>query len=223
MAIVSLTSYRTIMRIQKFTFGPFQENTYVLHDETGECVIIDPGCFSASEQHELDSFIKENALKPVLLLNTHCHLDHIAGNLFVFEKYGLKPVIHKADLPILKMQEQTSLMYGLPSEKSPEPAKFIDEGDVITFGNTKLEVLFTPGHAPGHVTFYNRANKSVIAGDVLFYNSIGRTDLPGGDYDTLIASIKNKLFPLGDDVKVYCGHGPETSIGHERKTNPFLI
>ncbi len=211
------------MKITKFTFGPFQENTYVLYDETKECVIVDPGCFSASEQIELDEFIKENSLMAVLLLNTHCHIDHVAGNLFVFEKYGLKPVIHKADLPVLKSQEQTSVMYGLPFEKSPEPERFIDENDVITFGNTRLEVLFTPGHAPGHVTFYNREKKVIIAGDVLFYNSIGRTDLPGGDHQTLINSIKNKLFPLGDETVVYCGHGPETTIGHERRTNPFIV
>lgn len=211
------------MKIEKFTFGPFQENTYVLHDETKECIIVDPGCFTSSEQQELQAYIHDMDLKPVMLLNTHTHLDHIAGNRFVFDTYGLKPIMHKADLPVLNMQEQTSMLYGLPSEKSPEPEKFIDEGDVISFGNTKLEVLFTPGHCPGHVTFYHRGDNVIISGDVLFYNSIGRTDLPGGDHNTLIASIKNKLFTLDDEVTVYCGHGPETTIGFERRTNPFLV
>lgn len=211
------------MFIEKFTFGPFQENTYVLHDETKECVIVDPGCFDASEQIELSTFISDNGLKPVLLLNTHCHIDHIAGNLFVSEQFGLTPVMHQLDLPILKLQQQSSMMYGLPFEPSPMPEKFIEEGDIISFGNTKLEVLFTPGHAPGHVVFYHRGSSVIISGDVLFYNSIGRTDLPMGDHDTLIRSIKTKLFPLGDNVKVYCGHGPETTIGFEKRTNPYLI
>lgn len=216
------TLYLSDMKIEKFTFGPFQENTYVLYDESGECAIVDPGCFTSSEQQEVQAFVHDAKLKPVLLLNTHCHIDHVAGNRFVFDTYGLKPIIHKADLPILNMQEQTGMLYGLRSDKSPEPEKFIEEGDVIEFGETRLEVLFTPGHCPGHVTFYNREEKIIVAGDVLFYNSIGRTDLPGGDHGTLIASIKNKLFPLGDDITVYCGHGPETTIGFEKKTNPFL-
>jgi hydroxyacylglutathione hydrolase len=211
------------MHLEKFTFGPFQENTFVLYDDTKECVIVDPGCYSASEQIELSSFISDNGLKPVLLLNTHCHVDHVAGNLFVYEKYGLKPTLHELDLVVLKSQEQVSMMYGLPCEKSPLPEKYLNEGDVITFGNAKLEVIFTPGHSPGHVTFYNREDKVIISGDVLFYNSIGRTDLPGGHHATLIASIKDKLFPLGDDVMVYCGHGPETTIGYEKQTNPFLV
>ncbi|MBC7862654.1 MAG: MBL fold metallo-hydrolase [Bacteroidia bacterium] len=211
------------MKIEKFTFGPFQENTYVLYDDTKECVIVDPGCYSATEQIEMADFILKNGLKAVLLLNTHCHIDHVNGNLFVFEKFGLKPIIHRLDLPVLASQEQASMMYGLPFEKSPEPEKFIEEGDKIKFGKTVLDVLFTPGHCPGHVTFYHKESGTIVSGDVLFYNSIGRTDLPGGDHATLIRSVKTKLFPLGDDVKVYCGHGPETTIGFERRTNPFLV
>lgn len=211
------------MKIEKFTFGPFQENTYVLYDETLECVIIDPGCFDASEQIRLDHFITTKNLKPVRLLNTHCHLDHISGNLFVYEKYKLKPELHESEIPILNMQERSSMMYGLPFEKSPEPEKFLQEGSQIKFGVTSIEVIFTPGHSPGHVVFYENTTKSLIGGDVLFYNSIGRTDLPMGNHDVLISSIKTKLFPLKDDVMVYSGHGPETTIGYEKKTNPFLV
>jgi hydroxyacylglutathione hydrolase len=211
------------MKIEKFTFGPFQENTYVLYDETLECVIIDPGCFDASEQIRLDHFITTKNLKPVRLLNTHCHLDHISGNLFVYEKYKLKPELHESEIPILNMQERSSMMYGLPFEKSPEPEKFLQEGSQIKFGVTSMEVIFTPGHSPGHVVFYENTTKSLIGGDVLFYNSIGRTDLPMGNHDVLISSIKTKLFSLKDDVMVYSGHGPETTIGYEKKTNPFLV
>jgi hydroxyacylglutathione hydrolase len=211
------------MKIKKFTFGPFQENTYVLYDDSNQCVIIDPGCYEAGEQNELYSFIKNSALSPVILLNTHCHLDHISGNAFVFEKFQLRPWVHSAEIPILNMQEYTSLMYGLQCEKSPAPEKFLSEGVNIEFGNSILEVIFSPGHSPGHVVFFNKAENVLIGGDVLFYNSIGRTDLPMGDHNTLISSIKNKIFPLGDDVRVYSGQGPETTIGHERKNNPYLI
>lgn len=210
------------MHIQKFTFGPFQENTYVLHDESKQCVIVDPGCYVASEQAELSAFIKDQQLSPVLLLNTHCHIDHVAGNLYVFEKYALKPWVHELDMPTLNMQEQSSIMFGLPFEKSPEPEKFMQDGDIIRFGNTELEVHFAPGHCPGHVVFFNRKDKTLMGGDVLFYGSIGRTDLPGGNHDTLINSIKTRILPLGDEVTIYCGHGPQTTIGHERLTNPFL-
>ncbi|MFL5753031.1 MAG: MBL fold metallo-hydrolase [Bacteroidia bacterium] len=210
------------MKVQYLTFGPFQENTYVLSDETNECVIIDPGCYGSGEQQDLKRLIEDNGLKPVHLLNTHCHVDHVAGNLFVYETYGLKPQIHKNDLPVLNSQQRVSEMYGLPCELSPLPEAFFDEGDKISFGNTELEVIFTPGHAPGHVVFYHKAQGILINGDVLFRGSIGRTDLPLGDHDTLIRSIKTKLFVLPDDTVVYTGHGPETTIGMEKKSNPFL-
>lgn len=208
--------------VKYFTFGPFQENTFVVFDETGECVIIDPGCYSTIEQQELKNFITEKGLKPVHLLNTHCHVDHVAGNAFIHDTYKLLPICHKEDLKVLESQERVSAMYGLPCDPSPMPEKFIDEGDVISFGNTKLKVIFTPGHAPGHVVFYNAESKFVINGDVLFNGSIGRTDLPYGDFDTLEESIKTKMYTLPDDTVVYCGHGPETTIGQEKRTNPFV-
>lgn len=210
------------MEIQQFTFGPFQENTYLLYDSSKECAIVDPGCFDSEEQTELKNFIDARQLKLVLLLNTHCHLDHIAGNRFVYDQYNLLPLLHELDLPILNMQEQSSHLYGLPCDKSPQPQRFLIAGEKISFGRTKLEVLFAPGHSPGHVVFYHKEKQMVISGDVLFSGSIGRTDLPGGNYDTLIQSIKNTIFPLGDDVIVYSGHGPQTSIGAEKRSNPFL-
>jgi glyoxylase-like metal-dependent hydrolase (beta-lactamase superfamily II) len=211
-----------MITIHSFTFGPFQENSYILFDETKECIIIDPGCYDDQERDELADFILTRNLKPVKLINTHCHVDHVFGNAFVAKKYNLALEIHRIEIATLAMFLPTAKMYGLDAEESPEPTVFWDEGDQIKFGSSTLKILFTPGHAPGHVVFYNEEQKFIIAGDVLFNGSIGRTDLPGGDYDTLINSIKNKLFPLGDDYVVYNGHGPETQIGKERATNPFL-
>ena len=211
-----------MIQIQSFTFGPFQENTYVLFDETKECLIIDPGCYDNRERQELAAFIDNNGLKPIKLLNTHCHLDHIFGNGFVVDKFKIDLEFNKEDLKVFEAYLTTASLYGLNAEPSPQPTKYIGEGDVIKFGNSSLEILFTPGHSPGSITFYNKEQKFMIAGDVLFYGSIGRTDLPGGNYETLIDRIKTKLFPLGDDFKVYSGHGPETNIGFERMNNPFL-
>ncbi len=211
-----------MLTIKSFTFGPFQENMFVLHDASNDCVIIDPGCYTSVEQQILKKYIEENKLKPVLLLNTHCHVDHIAGNRFVHDTYGLLPTIHKDDLIVLQSQETICHIYGLNYDPSPLPEKFIADGDVISFGNSTFKVLFTPGHAPGHVVFYNEENKFVINGDVLFSGSIGRTDLPLADFDTLNHSIRTKLYTLPNETIVYCGHGPATSIGHEKKNNPFV-
>lgn len=211
-----------MISIHSFTFSPIQENTYVLYDESGECVIIDPGCYDERERAELAAFIEEKKLRPVRLLNTHCHLDHIFGNNFVSSKYGLKPEFNKKDQPVFDAFAATCNLYGLNCDPSPPAGNYLDEGDVVKFGNSSLEIAFTPGHSPGSITFYNRDDKFMIAGDVLFYGSIGRTDLPGGNFATLIDSINTKLFPLGDDFKVYSGHGPATNIGFERKNNPFL-
>jgi len=211
-----------MLTIKSFTFGPFQENMYVLHDTSNECVIIDPGCYTTAEQQILKKYIEEKKLKPVLLLNTHCHVDHVAGNRFIHDTYGLLPLIHKADLIVLQSQETVCHIYGLNYDPSPMPEKFIDEGDVISFGETKLKVLFTPGHAPGHVVFYNVENEFVISGDVMFSGSIGRTDLPFGNFDTLENSIRTKLYTLPDETAVHSGHGPATTVGHEKKHNPFV-
>ncbi|MES2593624.1 MAG: MBL fold metallo-hydrolase [Bacteroidota bacterium] len=211
-----------MISIQSFTFGPFQENTYILYDETKECIIIDPGCYDNKERLELANYIDTNKLKPIKLINTHCHLDHVFGNKFIADKYQLQLEINKLDKPVLDAYLMSASLYGLNAEPSPQPSVFLNEGDIITFGNSTLDILFTPGHSPGSITFYNRDQKFMIAGDVLFYGSIGRTDLPAGDFKTLISSIKDKLFQLGDDFTVYNGHGPSTNIGFERMNNPFL-
>jgi glyoxylase-like metal-dependent hydrolase (beta-lactamase superfamily II) len=205
------------------TFNPFQENTYILYDETNESIIIDPGCYEAYERIELSDFITENKLKPVRLLNTHCHIDHVFGNKYVSTSWNLELEIHRGELPVLEAMPTVSKFYGIPTgDPSPAPGRFIEEGDLIRFGNSCLEAILTPGHSPASLSFYCKENGFLIAGDVLFRESIGRTDLPGGDFDTLIGSIKNKIFPLGDEVKVYPGHGPSTTIGYERLFNPFL-
>lgn len=211
-----------MIQIHSFTFNPIQENMYLLFDESKDCVIIDPGCYDDTERTILSEFMAQNGLKPVKLLNTHCHLDHIFGNGYVAKKYNLKLEFNKNDMRIFDAFQLTCDLYGMSCDPSPQPSVFLEEGDVIEFGNSKLEILFTPGHSPGSITFYNREEKFMIAGDVLFNGSIGRTDLPGGDHETLINNIKTKLFPLGDDFKVYSGHGPVTTIGFEKKHNPFL-
>lgn len=210
------------MKLKYFTFGPFQENTYLLWDETNEGVIIDPGCFTSSEEQELKQFIDKNGIKLKHLLNTHCHVDHIAGNAFVCKAFGLLPQIHELDMVILESQEQVCKMYGLPCAISPRPEKFLKEGVPIAFGNSCLAVLHTPGHAPGHVVFFHEKSKVLINGDVLFYGSIGRTDFPHCNHEDLIRSIKEKVLRLGDDVIVYSGHGPKTTVGFERLNNPYL-
>lgn len=210
------------MRIKQFTFNPFEENTYVLYDSTKECVIIDPGMYSDVDRKIFDTFIKENEMKPVMLLNTHCHVDHVFGNGHAADKYDLKLQTHKGEIPVLQSYKMVCEMYGMNYYPSPEIESFLDEQDEIQFGETKLKVLFTPGHSPASISFYHEESKNLIAGDVLFERSIGRTDLPGGDFNTLIKSIKDKYYPLGNDVKVHPGHGRSTTIGDERKYNPFL-
>lgn len=209
------------MHIKIFVFNPLQENTYVLYDETKECVIIDPGCVEKEENEELLQFIKDAELNVKMLLNTHCHVDHVLGNALVKETFKTKLYIHPIEEAPLKAVKVYAPHYGFFQYQETTADAFLQEGDVVTFGNQKLEVLFVPGHSPGHIAFYHKEASVVIAGDVLFYNSIGRTDLPGGNYDTLINSIHQKLFPLPDNVVVLPGHGPKTSIGFEKRTNPF--
>ena len=211
-----------MIHIQSFTFNPFQENTYVLHDETKECVIIDPGCYTDVEKEEISSYISANDLKPVKLLLTHAHIDHVLGNNYLCGKYDLKIEMNAIEKDLLKSAELYGQMWGIEVEPSPAPEVFLEEGNVVRFGSSMLQIIFTPGHSPGSICFYEPRQKFAIAGDVLFYGSIGRTDLPGGDYETLIKSIHEKVFPLGDDYKIYPGHGPETTIGHEKKFNPFV-
>ncbi len=212
-----------MITVKQFTFNAYGENTYILYDETNECVIIDPGMYDGAEQNEFAASIKENGLEPVLLLNTHCHLDHVFGNKFVFDTYSLKPQFHKGELDILQAIPGYAPQMGFNNyELSPQPDVFLPETGTITFGKSTLELIFAPGHSPAHLCFYSKANQVLIGGDVLFYGSIGRTDLPGGNHNKLIENIKNKIFTLPDDCKVYPGHGPSTTIGFERQNNPFF-
>jgi hydroxyacylglutathione hydrolase len=211
-----------MVQIKSFTFNPFQENTYVLYDESKECVIVDPGCYEFHEKQALLEFISREGLQPVMLLNTHAHIDHVLGNYFVHQTYGLKPVMHTADLNILRAVPAYAPNYGFRYDTSPEPESFLEENDIVRFGNSSLKVLFTPGHSPGSISFYSEEDHFIISGDVLFSGSIGRTDLPGGDFDTLIRSIREKLLVLPAETRVYSGHGPSTSIGAEKRHNPFL-
>lgn len=212
-----------MINVRTFTFNMFQVNTYVISNETGECIIIDPGCYIQPETSKLKNYIEKNDFKPIMLINTHCHVDHILGNKFVFEEYGLKPLIHKEELVILTSANEYSKMLNLPDPESPFPEIFLEDNQIIIFGSSNLEVILTPGHTPGHISLYNKDNQIIFCGDVLFDGSIGRSDLPGGDYMQLIKSIKTRILPLGDDIKVYSGHGEPTTTGKERKTNPFLI
>ncbi len=211
-----------MLNVQTFTFNPVQENTYVVYNAAKQCCIIDPGCFFAAEEEELANFIESNQLKPTYLLNTHCHLDHIFGNYFVHKKYGLKLHLHKQEKQVLDFGPASGQMWQLPFTNYDGELIFFEEGDKIKLGEDEFEILFTPGHSPGHVCFYNKAEKFLIGGDVLFEGSVGRTDLPGGDFATLAQSIKSRLYVLPPDVIVYPGHGNTTTIGDEMKTNPFV-
>ena len=207
----------------KLTFGPFSENTYVIYDETLECVVIDPGCSNAAERNELLKTINELGLKPVRLINTHCHVDHIPGNPLIANTYNVGLEIHPTEVPVLEDAPNFAHIFQIEMSGDQPPVKaFINEGDIINFGKTKLKALATPGHSPGSLSFYNEVEGYVISGDALFYRSVGRYDLPGADGNQLLQSITTRLMILPDDVKVYSGHGPDTTIGSERRHNPFL-
>jgi len=212
-----------MLTVTTFVFNPVRENTYVVHNETGECCIIDPGCYFGNERNELKEFIQNTGLVPKYLLNTHCHLDHVFGNKFVHDTWQLTLHLHEKELPVLEYAPTSGLSWGLPFDNYRGEYTFLRPGDVIRLGNDELLVLFTPGHAPGHISFYCKKDRFVISGDVLFRQSIGRTDLPGGDFNTLINSIRTQLFTLPDDTIVYPGHGDSTTIGQEKQDNPFLV
>lgn len=209
-----------MLQIKTFTFNPFQENTYVLSSQS-EAVIIDPGNSDKKETELLDKYIAEQNLTIKYLLNTHCHIDHVLGNYHVKEKYKVLFMIHEKDLPVLRSVKSYAPNYGFPMYTECLPDSFLAEEDEVEFGGAKAKVLFVPGHAPGHIAFYFEKEKKIFSGDVLFRSSIGRTDLPGGNFDTLIESIHQKIFSLPDGVEVYSGHGPITSVGIEKVSNPF--
>jgi glyoxylase-like metal-dependent hydrolase (beta-lactamase superfamily II) len=208
--------------IKCFQFSPIQENTYLLYNEFNNCIIIDPGCYFEEEREILTQFISSNHLKPQMLLNTHCHLDHVFGNKFIAERYQLIPQIHPNEKQVLDYAPTSGLIYNMPFDNYVGPLKYIEAGEKIQLDNDELMSIFTPGHSPGSLSLYCKSQDFLIGGDVLFHRSIGRTDLPGGNFETLISSIKNELFVLPDETIVYSGHGETTNIGDEKRENPFM-
>lgn len=210
-----------MLQVKSFTFNPFEENTYVIFDGTREAVIVDPGCYEREEQQDLENYLNREQLKVKLLLNTHCHIDHVLGNYFVKTRFNVPFRIHATELAVLRAVKSYAANYGFAGYQEVLPDQTLEDGDIVKFGNSELKVLFLPGHSPGHIGFYASAERLLLAGDVLFYGSIGRTDLPGGNMETLLGSIHQKLFTLPDEVVVYPGHGPTTTLGEEKVSNPF--
>lgn len=208
--------------IKNFVFNSFQVNTYILYDETKECVIIDAACFDKREEEKIVAFIESENLKPIKLINTHSHIDHVLGNSFISKKYNIDLEIHKGGVPLVKTAPGYASVFGFDAMDVVYPKGFFEDGDFIKFGNSQLKVLYTPGHAEGSVCFYCKEQDFVIVGDVLFLESIGRTDLPSGNHELLLKSIREKLFTLPNNTEVFTGHGPSTTIGHEKENNFFL-
>ncbi len=211
-----------MVTLKTFVFNPFRVNSFVAYDETGECIIIDASCSESYEYAELFRFIDSASLKPLAVLNTHGHVDHLTGTAKVCGKYGIPFRIHGEDEFLVDRALESGMMFGLKPEKPPRPDSPISDGETIRFGNTEVQAFHAPGHSPGSVVFYFREEGLLVTGDVLFAGSIGRTDLPGGDYDQLIKSIRSKILVLPGETKVFPGHGPETTVERERLTNPFL-
>lgn len=211
-----------MINIETITFNPYQENTYILYDEQDNCIIIDPGMHNHLEEKQLKTFIEQKGLKPKALLNTHCHIDHVLGNNFVYEEWGVKPQFHEGEIPVLIAVQNYAPQMGIRYETSPIPEQFLEDNAEITLGNHTLKAILAPGHSPAHLCFYSADQKFLIGGDVLFRNSVGRTDLPGGDHQTLMTSIAQRIYTLPEETIVYPGHGPSTTIGFEKQTNPFV-
>lgn len=209
------------MQVQRFTFNPFQTNCYVCSSGS-DAVLIDPSCATTDEFAVLEQYLGERDLTVRHLLLTHAHIDHIFGCAHFAEAFGMGFQMHREDLPLLSGAEEQARMFGVEIDPPPAPSNFLSEEDVIEFGDVSLAVLYTPGHSPGSICFYDEASRAVISGDVLFQGSIGRTDLWRGSLPELMRSIFERLLSLGDEVRVHPGHGPDTMIGRERVSNPFL-
>lgn len=211
------------MQIKTFTFNPIQENTYVAYDDTKECVVIDAGCMFPQEEMLLVDFLEDNDLELKHVINTHLHFDHVFGNAFLADRYGVLPEAHPADEFLIDAMENHPKAFGVPVDVKAQPLKgYLNEEDIVRFGNSELKVIHTPGHSPGGVCFYSEKDGVLFSGDTLFLASIGRTDLTQGDFAALIKSINEKLLPLPDETVVYPGHGETTTIGYEKKFNPYL-
>ncbi len=207
--------------IKTFCFNTLQENTHLIYKPGGDCIIIDPGNYFEDEFKILTGFISQQKLKPVMIVNTHCHIDHILGVQALKENFNIPFCIHELERQVLLSMKSFAEIYGFPDYREPEPDRFLKERDIIELEESAWKVIFIPGHSPGHIALYEKEMGKCIAGDIIFQNSIGRTDLPGGDFDTLIAGIKNKLYVLPDEVEIYSGHGPNTTLGKEKIYNPF--
>lgn len=210
------------LHLKWFTFNPFSENTYLLYGDNKDCIILDPGCANESEENTILKFIEEKQLHVSRLILTHAHIDHVLGVRFITSKFKLKLEMHKADLPVYATAGNIAKMYGIPFNQGPEPEIFLDENTKIEIDGQTLDIFHTPGHSPGSICIYSKSNSFIISGYVLFNGSIGRTDLPGGDFDTLSNSIKTKLYILPNNTRVFSGHGESTLIGNEKINNPFV-
>lgn len=208
--------------IQSFVCNPYQENTYLLYDDEKNCAIIDPGMYGQKEEEEVAGFIDQHQLKPLMLLNTHCHIDHVLGNKYIAERYNLMPQFHEGELPLLIEVQNYAPQMGIRYEVSPIGEEFLPASGDITFGDHVLKIIFAPGHSPAHLCFYHSEQGFLIGGDVLFANSVGRTDLPGGNHQQLMQSIRENIYTLPPETIVYPGHGPTTTIGFEKENNPFI-
>lgn len=211
-----------MLAIQTFCFNPFQENTFVLFNTAKEAIIVDPGCYIRSEQATLKNWIAENELTPKLLLNTHCHLDHVFGNNFIADTYSLAVHIHPNEKIVLDRLEEASERWGVPTAAYHGEIIFIDKSESLQFGEDTFSILETPGHSPGSICFYHQAQDFIIGGDLIFQDGVGRTDLPGGNPAELIKSIREQILPLPDTLTIYNGHGPATTLGREKLHNPYI-
>lgn len=211
-----------MIEIKSFVCNPYRENTYLLYDDTGAAAIIDPGMYGPQEEKIFDDFIRAEGLTPELLLNTHCHIDHVLGNRYIYDRFGLVPQFHEGELPQLMEVQNYAPQMGLRYDISPVAETFLPASGTVSFGRQELTIISAPGHSPAHLCFYCEAEGFLIGGDVLFRNSIGRTDLPGGNHQQLLESITRMIYVLPEETTVYPGHGPETTIGYEKKTNPFI-
>ena len=211
-----------MIQIHSFCFNPFQENTYILYNEQKEAIIIDPGMYTRIDFKQFTSFIEDQNLTPKLLLNTHCHLDHVFGNNFVHENYELIAHFHKNEQLVIDRLPEASAKWGIPTEAYKGSVQYLEANEIIHFGKDQFKCLFTPGHSPGSLCFYNELQQFIIGGDLIFMDGVGRTDLPGSNPTDLINSIRTEIMPLKDDLMIYSGHGPETSLGREKLHNPYI-
>ncbi len=210
------------MKIYRGVFSPIQVNTYIITGNETDCIIVDCGCYGETEERKLDEMLASMGLNPVMLIDTHCHLDHVFGNRFMLERYWLRPKFHESDIYNYRNAPQISLMFGLTMEAPPEPEEYLADGDLITAAGITLQVIHVPGHSPGGIVLYSTEDAVVFTGDALFAGSIGRSDLPGGDHEQLMENIRERLFTLPPETVIYPGHGPESTIDVEMKSNPFF-